>query len=136
MTWISCLEDMWQQLKKLGYEQIPQLSSSRWIDVYRPMYIVPPGSGKRRAMIIGINYVGQQGQLQACHNDAENVKDYLIKAQGFREEEMLILKDDGKQVAPTKIGEEVDIVLKDIDQILDLCRSQSLFRTVNVEAIV
>lgn len=102
MTWISCLEDMWQQLKKLGYEQIPQLSSSRWIDVYRPMYIVPPGSGKRRAMIIGINYVGQQGQLQACHNDAENVKDYLIKAQGFREEEMLILKDDGKHMMPTK----------------------------------
>eukprot|EP00977_Amphora_coffeiformis_P013054 scaffold3341_cov171-Amphora_coffeaeformis.AAC.2 len=102
MTWISCLEDMWQQLKNLGFEQVPQLSSSRWIDVYRPMYIVPPNSGKRRAMIIGINYVGQQGQLKACHNDADNIKDYLINAQGFREEEMLVLKDDGKHMMPTK----------------------------------
>ena len=93
---------MWEQLKRLGYDQVPQLSSSRWIDVYRPMYIVPPRSGKRRAMIIGINYVGQQGQLKACHNDAENIKDYLINAQGFREEEMLVLKDDGKHMMPTK----------------------------------
>ena len=51
MSWISVLEDMWEQLKRLGYEQIPQLSSSRWIDVYRPMMIVPPNSGKRRAMV-------------------------------------------------------------------------------------
>lgn len=102
MSWISVLQDMWEQLKNLGYDQVPQVSSSRWIDVYRPMYIVPPRSGKRRAMIIGVNYVGQQGQLKACHNDADNMKEYLIKAQGFNEEEMLILKDDGRHMMPTK----------------------------------
>lgn len=32
----------------------------------------------------------------------DNVKDYLIKAQGFRESEMLILKDDGNHLEPTK----------------------------------
>ena len=51
LSWISVMEDMWEQLKRLGYDQVPQLSSSRWIDVYRPMYIVPPNSGKRRAMV-------------------------------------------------------------------------------------
>jgi hypothetical protein len=33
------------------------------------MHIVPPGStGRRRAVLIGINYTGQQGQLSGCHN--------------------------------------------------------------------
>jgi hypothetical protein len=103
MSWVAVLNDMWEQLKKLGYDQIPQLSSSRWIDVHRPMHIVPPRSGKRRAMLVGINYVGQpSGVLKACHNDVDNLKDYLMNAQGFREEEMLILKDDGMHMVPTK----------------------------------
>eukprot|EP00540_Astrosyne_radiata_P011916 CAMPEP_0116868080 /NCGR_PEP_ID=MMETSP0418-20121206/26986_1 /TAXON_ID=1158023 /ORGANISM="Astrosyne radiata, Strain 13vi08-1A" /LENGTH=205 /DNA_ID=CAMNT_0004503987 /DNA_START=46 /DNA_END=660 /DNA_ORIENTATION=+ len=39
--------------------QEPQLSSSRMIDVNEPLHIIPPRSnGKRRAVIIGINYVG------------------------------------------------------------------------------
>jgi len=50
-----------------------------------------------------LNYdSGQQGELSACHNDANNVKDYLIKACGFKESEMLILMDDGKHTMPTK----------------------------------
>jgi hypothetical protein len=103
MSWVDVLNDMWEQLKKLGYDQIPQLSSSRWIDVHRPMHIVPPRSGKRRAMLVGINYIGQpSGVLKACHNDVDNMKDYLMNAQGFREEEMLILKDDGVCMVPTK----------------------------------
>jgi len=46
----------------MGYDQIPQLTSSRLIDVNKTMYIVPPEfkSGRRRAVLIGINYVGQQ----------------------------------------------------------------------------
>jgi hypothetical protein len=41
----------------MGFDQVPQLTSSRMIDVGKPMYIVPPGShGRRRAVLIGINY--------------------------------------------------------------------------------
>ena len=43
------------------FEQIPQLSSSRPLDITHPFEIVPEGStGVRRALLIGINYVGQQ----------------------------------------------------------------------------
>jgi hypothetical protein len=52
--------------------------------------------------LIGINYVGQQGQLSGCHNDVGNIKKYLIKEHGFNENEMLILMDDGKHHPPTK----------------------------------
>jgi hypothetical protein len=54
----------------MGYDQVPELTSSRLIDVNKTMYIVPPGAtGSRRAILIGINYTGQQGQLSGCHND-------------------------------------------------------------------
>ena len=54
------------------YTQIPQLSSSRPLDIKSPFEIVPDGNtGTKRAVIIGINYVGQQGELAGCQNDAK-----------------------------------------------------------------
>ena len=56
-------------LRQMGYDQVPQLTSSRMIDVNKTMHIVPPGAtGRRRAILIGINYTGQEGQLSGCHN--------------------------------------------------------------------
>ena len=43
-TWVSCLRKMRTELNQMGYDQIPELSSSRMIDVNRPMCIVPPGA--------------------------------------------------------------------------------------------
>lgn len=103
MSWVDVLQDMYEGLKKMNFgDQVPQLSSSRWIDVNQPMFIVPPKTGVRRALLIGINYVGQKGELKSCHNDVENMKSYLIQGQGFRATEMLILKDDGHHTKPTK----------------------------------
>ena len=56
----------------------------------------------RKAVLIGINYEGQQGQLSGCHNDVKNIKKYLIKSQGFKEKDMIILMDDGRHHLPTK----------------------------------
>jgi len=103
MSWVEVLRKMRVELNRMGFYQVPQLTSSRMIDVNKPMYIVPPGStGRRRAILIGINYTGQQGQLSGCHNDLKNIKNYLINAQGFRESDMLILMDDGRHHPPTK----------------------------------
>jgi hypothetical protein len=103
MSWVECLRKMRSELNRMGYDQIPQLTSSRLIDVNKPMTIVPPGStGHRRAILIGINYIGQKGQLSGCHNDAMNIKKYLINVHGFKESEMLILMDDNKHHAPTR----------------------------------
>lgn len=64
MSWVECLRKMRTELQQMGYDQIPQLTSSRLIDVNKPMYICPPNShGRKRAVLIGINYTGQQGQL-------------------------------------------------------------------------
>ena len=67
-----------------------------------------------KAVLIGINYEGQQGQLSGCHNDANNIKRYLIKNQGFQEKDMLILMDDGRHHAPTKAN-----ILNAFDRIVE-----------------
>jgi len=103
ISWIDVLHKMRSVLKNKGFDQVPQLSSSRMMDVKNPFQIVPPQSrGRRRAILIGINYKGQQGELSGCHNDANNIKRYLIKNQGFKEKDMLILMDDGRHQLPTK----------------------------------
>jgi len=106
MSWIDLLHRMRTVLKDKGFDQIPQLSSSRMIDVNNQFEIVPRQSineqGARRALLIGINYVGQQGELSGCHNDVKNIKQYLIRKEGFQEKDMLILMDDGRQHAPTR----------------------------------
>jgi len=103
MSWTDLLQRMRSLLKHKGFDQIPQLSSSRMMDVKNSFEIVPKQSrGRRRAVLIGINYEGQQGELSGCHNDANNIKKYLIQNQGFKEKDMLILMDDGRNNSPTR----------------------------------
>lgn len=54
---------MRNELQSKGFSQLPQLTSSRMINIHETMHVVPPQSpGFRRAILIGINYVGQQGK--------------------------------------------------------------------------
>ncbi|KAI8594116.1 caspase domain-containing protein [Geranomyces variabilis] len=48
--------------------------------------------GKRRALFIGINYFGQQGELKGCISDVRNVHQWLTSNYPFAE--ILILTDD------------------------------------------
>ena len=89
-------------LKQGSYDQIPQLSSSRPLDIQQPFSIIPDGfSGKRYAVMIGINYIGQQGQLSGCHNDVGNMKDYIKDIHGFTDTDITLLLDDGEHTSPT-----------------------------------
>ncbi|KAL4900814.1 caspase domain-containing protein [Aspergillus multicolor] len=61
-------------------------------------------TGRRRALLIGINYFGQPNQLQGCINDVTNVSTFLAERHGYRREDMVILTDDQKnpKSVPTK----------------------------------
>ncbi|CAG8513131.1 1060_t:CDS:2 [Funneliformis mosseae] len=61
-------------------------------------------TGRKRALLIGINYTGTQFELKGCINDVANMKSFLIELYGFREEDMVILTDNqkDKQRIPTK----------------------------------
>mmetsp|Transcript_33978 Transcript_33978/g.38668 ORF Transcript_33978/g.38668 Transcript_33978/m.38668 type:complete len:350 (+) Transcript_33978:58-1107(+) len=49
-------------------------------------------NGKRKALFIGINYTGQQGELRGCINDVNNIKAFM--SSNFKIDEMLTLTDD------------------------------------------
>ncbi|KAM3428092.1 hypothetical protein MY1884_004968 [Beauveria asiatica] len=58
-------------------------------------------SGRRKALLIGINYFGQKGELRGCINDTKNVSRFLNERYGYKWEDMVILTDD--QQDPRKI---------------------------------
>lgn len=90
-------------LSEKDFTQIPQLSSSRIMDVDAKFDISQDGfSGTKRAVMIGINYVGQNGELAGCHNDVLNMKEYLMDVHEFEEDNMTVLMDDGVHADPTR----------------------------------
>lgn len=58
--------------------------------------------GTKRAVLIGINYVGQKGELSGCHNDVIRIKTYLVNFEGFKERNITVLMDDGININPTR----------------------------------
>lgn len=51
-------------------------------------------TGRRKALLIGINYFGQRGQLRGCINDVKNMSIFLNQNYGYAREDMVILTDD------------------------------------------
>ena len=52
LSWVELLRKMRSELNGMGFDQVPQLTSSRMIDVNRTMHIVPPEyKGRRRAIL-------------------------------------------------------------------------------------
>lgn len=44
------------------------------MDIHEKFHIVPEDNeGTKRAVMIGINYEGQEGELSGCHNDVKHV---------------------------------------------------------------
>ncbi|TEB21719.1 hypothetical protein FA13DRAFT_96360 [Coprinellus micaceus] len=54
-------------------------------------------SGRKRAVCIGINYIGQKHELQGCANDARNMREFLIQKYHFPPTEILLLTDDDRR---------------------------------------
>lgn len=67
-------------------------------------YEYGPCTGKRKALLIGINYFGQRGQLRGCINDVKNMSTFLHQRFQYKREDMVILTDDQQnpRSVPTK----------------------------------
>ncbi|KAJ5884776.1 Peptidase C14 caspase catalytic [Penicillium taxi] len=61
-------------------------------------------TGRRKALLIGINYFGQPNALHGCINDVTNMSTFLHERFGYRREDMVILTDDQRNYMsiPTK----------------------------------
>jgi hypothetical protein len=61
-------------------------------------------TGRRKALLIGINYFRQRGQLRGCINDVKNMSAFLHENFGYQRDDMVILTDDQQNIMsqPTK----------------------------------
>ncbi|KAI8140321.1 peptidase C14, caspase domain-containing protein [Fennellomyces sp. T-0311] len=64
------------------------------VDQPPPDYVLSNCQGRKRALLIGINYFDTPNELKGCINDVHNIKDFLTEFYGFQEEDMRILTDD------------------------------------------
>lgn len=102
LTFQQVLLDLRASLQSSGFDQIPQLTSSRPLDVQDTPFSIVGGNGIRRAVLVGINYRGQNGELSGCHNDVFNVKKYIMTQFGYQEQNILVLVDDGRHHYPNR----------------------------------
>lgn len=67
-----------------------------------PLISSPPtATGTRRAILIGINYVGaKQGVLSGCHNDVNNMIEYMEDVHGFDDTNITVLLDEENTKCP------------------------------------
>ncbi|KAJ5135033.1 uncharacterized protein N7515_004311 [Penicillium bovifimosum] len=65
-------------------------------------------TGRRKALLIGINYTGQPNALKGCINDVTNMSNFLSQRFGYKREDMVILTDD--QTNPLSIPTKANIL--------------------------
>jgi hypothetical protein len=44
----------------------------------QPHFAYSQCNGRKKALLIGINYFGQNGELRGCINDVQNIKKFLV----------------------------------------------------------
>ncbi|QBM88042.1 Caspase domain-containing protein [Metschnikowia aff. pulcherrima] len=61
-------------------------------------------TGKKKALLIGINYYGTKNELRGCVNDVKNMSRFLNQYYGYLYDDMVILTDDQRENArlPTR----------------------------------
>eukprot|EP01063_Lacrimia_lanifica_P004662 TRINITY_DN1265_c0_g3_i1.p2 TRINITY_DN1265_c0_g3~~TRINITY_DN1265_c0_g3_i1.p2 ORF type:complete len:353 (+),score=140.72 TRINITY_DN1265_c0_g3_i1:62-1120(+) len=126
VSWVELLTQMRAYLKSRRYTQIPQLSTSRQIDLNYPFEIGGGYGGNRKALMVGINYVQHsQGRLSGCINDVVAMKNYICGHEGFSDDEysMRILVDDHHpDIDQRTIFPSRDNLLNSIRWLVDGCQ--------------
>ncbi len=60
--------------------------------------------GRKKSLLVGINYVGTANALRGCHNDVKNVRKLITETYKFPTDSasQRVLMDDGENQAPTR----------------------------------
>ncbi|RXK41046.1 metacaspase-1 [Tremella mesenterica] len=61
---------------------------------YQPYFQYSQCTGRRKALCIGINYIGTSQELRGCINDARNVQRFIMQNFGYKADDIVMLTDD------------------------------------------
>ncbi|KFY02134.1 hypothetical protein V490_00609 [Pseudogymnoascus sp. VKM F-3557] len=79
-----------QQHSGDGYRQPPPQQYGGYSNAYAHSKFM----GRHKALLIGINYFGQRGQLKGSINDVKNMSLHLFEKYEYKQEDTVILTDD------------------------------------------
>ena len=74
----------------------------------------------KKALLIGINYIGQKGELNGCINDANNLATTLKEQYGYNEEDITMLTDTSSKKP------EKQTILKELYKLITAANQQQL----------
>ncbi|WVN88956.1 uncharacterized protein L203_104171 [Cryptococcus depauperatus CBS 7841] len=72
----------------------PQFTDPKTGEVAQAYFEYSQCVGKRKALLIGVNYFGSSAELAGCINDVHNVQKFITANYGYRPENIVILTDD------------------------------------------
>ena len=88
------------------------------------MFDITSKNSHGKALIVGINYTNTPNQLYGCINDGETVKNMARKYYGFRDRDIIFLRDDIPDATrlPTKenILKSLKSIVSESDQLRDI----------------
>ncbi|KIK67829.1 hypothetical protein GYMLUDRAFT_794925 [Collybiopsis luxurians FD-317 M1] len=61
---------------------------------YHPNFLYSMCTGRKKALCIGVNYLGERHALHGCINDAKAMRKFLIRNHGYKSEDIVLLTDD------------------------------------------
>lgn len=59
-------------------------------------YMYSQCNGQKKALIIGINYFGTDQELGGCINDARNMRAFITRNYGYKDQDIVVLTDDSQ----------------------------------------
>lgn len=93
------------QASSRGYSQPPQGPQAFGTEhVQYNNFQYSQCTGRRKALLIGINYIGTRNELRGCINDANAMQRFLCDRYGYKTEDIVLLSDDQQQLVkvPTR----------------------------------
>ncbi|KAG7089544.1 Ca(2+)-dependent cysteine protease [Marasmius oreades] len=74
---------------------------------HQPYFQYSQCNGKKKALCIGINYIGRSGELSGCINDAQNMSRFLCTHFGYKKEDIVMLTDDAPNPRQRPTGQNI-----------------------------
>ncbi|SCV05739.1 LANO_0H14114g1_1 [Lachancea nothofagi CBS 11611] len=64
-------------------------------------------TGRRKGLLIGINYFGTQSELRGCINDVRNIHDFLTTRYGYNPDDIVVLTDDQQETSRVPLRQNI-----------------------------
>lgn len=90
-----------------GNMQAPSTAPQRFQNNVGATFQYSNCRGRKKALLIGINYFGTNNELKGCVNDVKNMSKFLNERFGYRWEDMIILTDDQRSREKIPIRENI-----------------------------